>query len=188
MLSKKNMLVLAVGTAVVGLLSFAQTASSDGGRGHYKAGGNWIGKSPGGVVWTAFHAPLDPEAHSVASSVKYQSYGAEFAGLVAAYGGDTVSDFKGEGKMINRDTLKWTLVGYAQKAQKDADPLEIKAIMLASGTWKYTDPDHAVLNYTITVYPAAADADGDGMPDSLDSAHLTIPDVMDTAQRVPILK
>jgi hypothetical protein len=188
MLSKKNMFVLAVGTAVVGLLTIAQTVASERGHGHYRLGGNWIGKSPGGVVWTAFHAPLDPEAQACASTVKYQSYGPEFAGLVAAYEGDTVSDSKGEGKMINHDTGKWTLVSYIQKAQNGVQPLQIKAIMLASGTWHYTDRDHAVLNYTITVYPATADVDGDGMPDSLDSAHLTIPDVMDTAQRVPIIK
>jgi hypothetical protein len=149
----------------------------------YQMGGNWIGKGAG-TVWTALHAPLNPEADANASQVKFQSYGANTAGLIAAFGGDRMSEFVGQGKMINRDTGKWTLVGYVQAGE---NPPQIVAIVVVHGTWKFTDRDHAVLNYTIDDYLATADADGDGMPDPGAIPALTIPDQIDTAQRVPIL-
>lgn len=149
----------------------------------YHFGGNWIGKGAG-TVWTALHAPLNPEADADASVVKFQSYGADIAGLIAAFGGDRMSEFVGEGKMINRDTAKWTLVGYVQAGQ---NPPQIVAIIIPHGTWTYTDRDHAVLNYTIDTYLAAADADGDGMPDPGAIPVVTTLNVVDTAQRVPIL-
>ncbi|MBI3851066.1 MAG: hypothetical protein HY298_12435 [Verrucomicrobia bacterium] len=150
---------------------------------HYQLGGSWIGKGAGSV-WTAVHAPLDPEAQTMAGHVNFQSYGPDTAGLIAAFGGDRMSEFVGETKMINRDTAKWTLVGYVQAGQ---NPPQIVAIIIGHGTWKYTDRDHAVLNYTIDTYPAAADADGDGMPDPGAIPVVTTPGVIDTAQRVPIL-
>jgi hypothetical protein len=151
---------------------------------HYQMGGSWVGKG-NGTVWTALHAPLNPEADANASQVQFQSYGADIAGLIAAFGGDRMSEMTGEGKMINRDTAKWTLVGYVKAGE---NPPQIVAIIIGHGTWKYTDRDHAVLNYTIDTYPAAADADGDGMPDPGATPAVTTPNVIDTAQRVPILR
>jgi hypothetical protein len=110
------------------------------------------------------------------------------AGLVAKFGADSFSDFVGEGLMFNRDTSQWTLVGYALAQSTLGHPPAIKLILVAVGTWQFTDLDHAVLQYTVTVYPAAADGDGDGMPDPGAVAAVTIPNVMDTAQRVPILQ
>jgi hypothetical protein len=150
---------------------------------HYRLGGAWIGKGAG-TVWTAVHAPLNPEADAIAGQVKIQTYGDDIVALVTGFGGDRLSEFVGETKMIKRDTGKWTLAGYVLAG---ANPPQIVAIVVSHGTWKYTDRDHAVLNYTIDTYPAAADADGDGMPDPGAIPAVTTPNVIDTAQRVPIL-
>jgi hypothetical protein len=157
---------------------------------HYRLGGAWIGKGAG-TVWTAVHSPLDPEAQTMAGQVNFQSYGLDTAGLIAAFGGDRMSGFVGETKMINRDTGKWTLVGYVLAGQ---NPPQIVAILVPHGTFQYIDRDHAVLNYTYDVYearpgyPFAADADGDGMPDPGAKPVATYLNVIDTVQRVPILR
>ena len=89
--------------------------------------------------------------------------------------------------MINSDTGRWTLLSHAQLTPRQpGDPLVTKAILISYGTWTYTSEDTAVLNYTINVYPAAADADGDGFPDGNAQPAMAIP-VVDTAKRVPIL-
>jgi hypothetical protein len=181
MLSKKNIVVLAIGAALVGLLT---TAFTDKGHGRYKLGGAWIGKGAG-TVWTDVTIPLDPQGQTAALRVKFQALSADLVGLGAAFGADTFSDFVGEAVMINRDTDRWTLVGYGQSS---AGGLQIRAILIVFGTFQFTDAEHAVLNYTITVYPAAADADADGMPDAGATPVMTIPGVTDTAQRVPILR
>jgi hypothetical protein len=153
---------------------------------HPRLGGAWIGKgATEGTVWTAVHAPLDPEAQTMAGHVNFQSYGTATAGLIAAFDGDRMSEFVGETKMINRNTAKWTLVGYVLAGD---NPPRIVAILIPHGTMKYTDRDHAVLNYTYDVYPAAADADEDGMPDPGAIPVATYPNLIDTVQRVPILR
>ena len=54
-----------------------------------------------------------------------------------------------------------------------------------NGTLKFTGPDNMVVNYTIDVYPAAADADLDGYPDPGAVPVVTIPGV-NPAKRVPV--
>lgn len=181
MLSKKNILILGAGAALAVLLVLTQTAWTDQGQGHYKLGGGWIGKGAG-TVWTCLVTPLNPEAQAGAVHVKFQLYDTNMAALITAFGGDTVSEFIGEGEMINRDTDKWTLVGYIQK---QGNPPQITAIWVVSGTWKFINPDQAVLKYTSYVYLPGADADHDGLPDPGTTPVLTVPNLTDTARRVP---
>jgi hypothetical protein len=180
MFDKKNMVALAIGAALVGLFT---TAASNEGQGRYKLGGAWVGKGAG-TVWQNIVTPLDPQGQTAALNVKFASLSPDLVGLGAAFGADSFSDFVGQAEMINRDTDVWTLVGYGQS---HANGLQIRAIVVTFGTLKFTDNDHAVLTYTITVYPAEADADGDGMPDAGATPVVTIPNVIDTAQRVPII-
>jgi hypothetical protein len=56
-----------------------------------------------------------------------------------------------------------------------------------SGTWQFTSQNTAVLKYDVHVYLPSADADGDGYPDEGAQPALTVPGVVDTAKRVPIL-
>ena len=184
MLSRKPLFALAVGAVLVGLLSLPLAAASDQGQGQYKLGGAWIGKEEGGGhLWTCIQAPLDSAARKATLHVKFTIYSPEMAGLAAKFGADSFSDFVGEVAMINRATGQWTLVGYGLK---QANPPTIGLILVAFGTFEFTDSAHAVLQYTVTVYPAAADADGDGMPDPGATPIVAFP-VTDTAQRVPIL-
>jgi hypothetical protein len=168
-----------------------QGTAHNQGQGHYKVGGGWVGRASVGdtalASWTATQAPLNPQATKAAVRVKFTSYGADLAGLAAAFGADSWSDLVGEDVMINGDTAQWTLVGYAQARGPNND-LQIGAIAVAFGTFQFVDPDHAVLNTTLTVYPASADADGDGMPDPGATPVITIPNITETAQRVLILQ
>ena len=113
---------------------------------------------------------------------------AQFAGLLAAFGADSLSDAVGEARMVTSDTARWTLIAYAQATpHQPGDLLLNKAIVVFSGTWKYASQDTVVLNYTVNVYLPSADADGDGYPDAKTQPVLTIPGVVDNGRRVPIL-
>jgi hypothetical protein len=90
--------------------------------------------------------------------------------------------------MISPDTAQWTLYASAQTTpHQPGDLLQTKAIVLYSGTWKYTSQNTAVLNYSVDVYLPSADADGDGFPDANTQPVLSIPGFVDNARRVPIL-
>ena len=184
MQSKRTLLVRAAGAVLVGLLTLALTAASAQGQGQSKLGGAWLGiKSDGGHRWTCIVAPLDSAAREAALHVKFTIYSSLMAGLIGSAGADSFSDFVGESRMINRTTAQFTLVGYALK---QGSPPAIKLIFVGFGTWEFTDSTHAVLQYWVNVYPAATDADGDGMPDSGSAPIFRFP-ITDSAQRVPIL-
>lgn len=148
---------------------------------HYQLGGAWIGGNPG-IQWNLLQIPLDPAGKTEAFRVSALKWGPAVAGLISGFGADSLTDFVGEGRMISRDTAKWKCVGYAQVAGNSPENM---AIFVYSGTFKFTGCDSAVLVYTLSVYPAAADADGDGYPDAGAQPVVTIPDMTDTAIRVP---
>jgi hypothetical protein len=159
MRSKKTLFALAVGAVLVGLLTLTLAAASNQGQGEYKLGGAWIGKEEGGRhLTTCIQAPLDSAAREATIHVRFTTYSPQMAGLAAKFGADSFSDFVGEGRMINRTTAQWTLVGYALR---QANPPTIGLILVAFGTFGFTDSAHAVSTLDA---PAAADADGDGMP------------------------
>ncbi|MCL4177715.1 MAG: hypothetical protein KJ072_08195 [Verrucomicrobia bacterium] len=141
---------------------------------HYQLGGGWIG-SGGGMTYSCLQIPLDPAGRTDAIRVKTTAYDAITAGLLAGFGADTLSDGVGEGRMISRDTSKWSMVGYAQVA---GNPLQTTAILVYSGTWTFTSPDDAVINYSLTVYPPSAS----GLPEN--DPILTIPGMTGTVKRV----
>ena len=157
------------------------------GQRYYRLGGAWVGGHPG-FTWSAMQAPLDPLGKTCAARPILKYFDAGFAGLLAPLGADNLSDALGEARMISPDTAKWTLIAYAQATpQQPGDLLLIKAIVVYSGTWKYTSQNTAVLNYTVNVYLPSTDADGDGYPDANAQPVLTIPGIVDNAKRVPIL-
>ena len=149
---------------------------------HYQLGGGFIGTSPG-LVWSAVQTPLDPAGRTSALLVKTLDDDGSLAGLITAFGGDTGSEGVGENQMISRDTAKMNMVAYAQLA--GVTP-KITAIFVYTGTVRFTDPDNIVLNYTLNIYPAAADADHDGFPDAGATPALTIPGLTGAGKRVPV--
>jgi hypothetical protein len=166
--------ILAVVLAVVGL----SVAWLD--RPCYRLGGGWIGGHPG-FVWNLQQIPLDPLGQTEAFRVIALQWGTDFAGLLTGFGADSVTDCVGEGRMISHDTAKWQCVGYAQVA---GNPPTTTAILVYAGTFKFTARDRAAVVYALNVFPAGADADGDGYPDAGAQPAVTIP-VTDTAKRVP---
>jgi len=154
---------------------------------YYRLGGAWVGGHPG-FTWSAIQAPMDPLGQTCCDRPIVKFYDAQFAGLLAAFGADSLSDAIGEAHMISPDTARWTLISYAQATPHlPGDLLQNMAIVMFSGTWKFTSDNTVVLNYTVNVYLPSADADGDGFPDAGAQPVLTIPGVVDNAKRVPIL-
>lgn len=153
----------------------------------YQLGGSFIGTSPG-LVWNAVQTPLDPEGQTGALMVKSAAYDAATAELLSAFGADTLSEGVGGNRMISRDTSTVSLIAYAQAGGKAlGEPLQIKAILVYTGTMRFTSADDVELNYEIKVYPAAADVNPlDGFPDEGATPALTIPGVPAAGKRVPV--
>jgi hypothetical protein len=179
---KKLSLALAAIALVAGTLCVTGFGTK-----YYRLGGAWVGGHPG-FTWSAIQAPMDPLGQTCCDRPIVKYYDAQFAGLLAAFGADSLSDAIGEARMISPDTARWTLISYAQATpQQPGDLLQNKAIVMFSGTWKFTSDNTVVLNYTVNVYLPSADADDDGYPDAGAQPVLTIPGVVDNAKRVPIL-
>jgi len=175
-----------IGLAGIALVAGALCVTGFGQK-YYRLGGAWVGGHPG-FTWSALQAPMDPAGQTCAARPILKYFDAQFAGLLAAFGADNLSDAVGEARMISPDTARWTLIAYAQATpHQPGDLLQNKAIVVYSGTWKYTSQDTVVLNYTVNVYLPSADADGDGYPDENAQPVLTIPGFVDTAKRVSIL-
>ena len=158
-------LVIAAGATVAGM-----------NQRQYQLGGGWIG-SGGAGIWNALQIPLDPAGRTAALRVNTATLSPGFAGLLAALGATAGgSDNVGEMEMVSRDTARFGTVGYGRE-QGSGNPLQINTIWVMTGTVKFTGPDTIVVNYTINVYPALADADGDGFPEA-DAEPIVIPDVL----------
>ncbi len=153
---------------------------------YYRIGGAWVGGNPA-YTWSCLFAPSDPLGQTAAARPILSYFNGQFAGLLANFGADSLSVATGEAKMVSPDTARWTLISYMQVSPKQpGDLLQNKAIIVSHGTWQFTSDNTAALNYTLDVYPASADADGDGFPDAGAQPVLSLPTV-DTAKRVPIL-
>jgi hypothetical protein len=147
---------------------------------HYQLGGASVGGSPG-FTWNTVLIPLDPAGRTAADRVAVTSWGAEFKALLDSFGADTVSDLVGNSRMISRDTAEFTHIGYAQKA---GNPLQVRAILVGSGTFRFTGQDCGVVTYTMSVYPPTPD----GFPNLNDPPLWTSPVTTDPWKSVPILQ
>jgi hypothetical protein len=181
----KNLKKLSLGLAAVALIAGTLCVTGFGTVFH-RLGGAWVGGSST-YTWSVMFAPMDPLGQTAAARPILKYFNAQFAGLLASFGADNLSDAAGEAKMISPDTAQWTLISYMQATPKQpGDLLQNKAIIVSHGTWKFTSDTTAVLNYTLDIYPPSADANGDGFPDAGAQPVLSIPTV-DNAKRVPIL-
>jgi len=176
-----------LGVAIAGIAIVGGTLCVTGfGQKSYRLGGGWVGGSPT-YTWSVLFAPNDPTGQTAAARPILKYFNNQFAGLLASFGADNLSDATGEAKMVSLDTARWTLISYMQVTPKQpGDLLQNMAIIVSHGTWKFTGDDTAVLNYTLDIYPPSADADGDGFPDAGAQPILSIP-TLDNAKRVPIL-
>jgi hypothetical protein len=156
------------------------------GQKSYRLNGGWVGGNPS-YTWSVLFAPSDPTGQTAAARPILKYFNNQFAGLLAAFGADNLSDATGEAKMVSLDTAQWTLISYMQVTpHQPGDLLQNMAIVVSHGTWKFTSDNTAVLNYTLDIYPPSADADGDGFPDPGTTPVLSVPTI-DNAKRVPIL-
>ena len=186
--AKRRTTLKIVSLSLLGITLVAGTLCVTGfGQKYYRLGGAWVGGHPG-FTWSALQTPMDALGLTGAARPMLKYYDAQFAGLLASFGAESLSDVVGEARMISNDTARWTLIAYAQATpHQPGDLLENKAIVMFSGTWKFTTDNTAVLNYTVNIYLPSADADGDGFPDANAQPVLTVPGFVDNAKRVPIL-
>ena len=152
------------------------------GHRHYQLGGGYIG-SGAGLVYNALYIPLDPTGKQAALRLQFPSWGPDMAQLVAAFGADAASDGVGEAEMISPNAFKWSLVTYGVK---QGNPPTIQMILVSRGTGTFASADTLNVKYTMAVYAATADADGDGFPDTGQTPAMTFPDLTGTAKRVPL--
>lgn len=178
MITIKRVILGTLGVATIVAFVLSQTAGSNR---QYQLGGAWLGNNGAGNIWSAVHAPLDPEGRTMAGTVHFNVYNADIAAILSTLGADSLSSFVGQTEMLTRDTAKWSLLGHALK---QGNPPTIQGILLSEGTFKYTSRDSLVLNYTFYVYLPSADANGDGFPDEGSTPLIAVPGVVDTAQRV----
>jgi hypothetical protein len=166
---------------------FAGTLCVTGfGQRYYRLGGGWVGGSSI-YTWSVLFAPSDPLGQTAGARPILRCFTNQFAGLLASFGAENLSDATGEAKMISPDTAQWTLITQMQIAPKQpGESLQNKGFIVSHGTWKFTSDNTAVLNYTLDIYRPSADADGDGLPDAGAQPVLSVPAV-DHARRVPIL-
>lgn len=178
--------ILSLGVLGAALVAGTLCVTGFGSAVGFRLGGAWVGGHPG-FTWSAIQAPMDPFGQTCCDRPIVKYYDAQFAGLLASFGADSLSDAVGQARMISPDTAQWTLISYAQATpQQPGDLLQNKAIVTFAGTWKFTSQDTVVLNYTVKVYLPSADADGDGFPDANAQPVLTIPGFVDNARRVPL--
>ena len=179
---KYTVLGLVAAAAAAFLLLSLNVQSQSNANAQMKLGGTFIG-SGGGLLWSALQVPLDPAGRTAAIRINNISYGTDLAGLLAAFGADTLTEDIGQGEMISRDTFKWRFVGYGTK---QGNPPLIQLIVVVTGTGTFNGPDSFVVNYTIDFYLPTADADGDGLPDPGTTPVLSIPLGSGTAKRVTV--
>ncbi len=152
------------------------------GHHHYRLGGAFTG-SGAGLGWNGLYIPLNPEGQKAAIRINMLTWDSNMAALAAAFGADTASDSVGEAEMMSHDAWKWTLVSYALK---QGNPPVKCLIFVSYGTGKYIGVDSFNVEYTMDVYPAAPDANGDGLPDPGATALMTFPNLTGSAKRVPL--
>ncbi len=152
-------LLLALGAAAIATIAWSKE-----GQRQYKLGGGFIGEPArsGGILWSAFQAPLDPAGKTAALRVNMLSWGPDVAALLAYAGADTFGEGIGQLTMINNDMAKGSLVFYGLQ---QGNPPQVKAIMVFDGTITFTSPDTYDVGGATSFYLAATDGDGDGRPD-----------------------
>ncbi len=155
---------------------------------HYRWGGAWVGghfNADGktiGLVFNCLQIPIDSEAQTEAIRVDPLMWDADTAGLLSAFGADNLTGGVGEGRMVSNDTGEWTLLCYAQKT---GNPPSTVAVVMYSGTFKFLSHDTAVINYTIAVYPLAADGHSPDL--SVKPLWVSPEPITDDVKRVPML-
>jgi len=120
-----------------------------------KLGGAWIGQSDNGVRSMATSAPSDPSGMRATLRVEMVWP----PGFLASFGCDATTDAVGEEVVTGPNTSKMTFMWYGLAAGT------IVLINLDYVDVTYTSPTDAILQHTVELYLAAADADNDGYPD-----------------------
>ncbi len=178
--------------AVLGIFAVAAAAflifgsnvqSQSNGSRQMQLGGGFIG-SGNGAIFDALQIPLDPAGRTAALHLKLHTWSPAYAGLLAKFGADTVTESTGQVEMTGRDTFKVCWIAYLIK---QANPPVIQGIMVLTGNARFTGPDSYVIVSNFDIYSAAADANKDGFPDPgiLPSFSTATPNT-NYATRVPI--
>lgn len=171
MLSRKKIAVLALAVIAGATIIVTQTASSKGRA--YKLEGAWTFQDltfPGALGCVTL-APSDPSGQAAAFRVNWPGGSPDFAPTMAYYGVDSMTDFIGEARMLSRKTARCCWVAYWIKT---GVPNEIKMILIGSNDITFTSQDTGVSQATWAGYLPTTDANGDGLPDSLENPQFAV--------------
>jgi hypothetical protein len=184
MLSRKKIAVLTLAAVAGATIILTQTASSNGQA--YKLEGAWTLSSGVGDLLANVTVAPDPSGHRATAKVNWVTVGPTIAWYQALFGADTSTDGNYALEMISRDTVKYSGVFYWIKT---GTPNEIKMIFLHWGTMKYTGPDTIVVQKDDrwAGYLPGRDANGDGLPDNLESPDLGPVEGAGVFTRIPML-
>jgi hypothetical protein len=123
---------------------------------NFRFGGIWIGST-----WTGLQVPLDSAGQIAAGRLEMVTT-ESLEGLLSAFPADSISQGVFQTSRIQGDTARFTMLNYLQK--KHGPKVEVVAIVVGSGTWKFTAPDSATLKSRLLVYPPSPDGFPHGQP------------------------
>ncbi len=169
-------MVAILGMAVMGV------ASAGGGRNAYKLEGAWIAKVDGATgQWTYVLSP-DP------SGRRASGHGSIDVGFFVSPDSDMTSPILVEIEMTGPKTIAAYSVFYGLKELSPVAPLEptreLVLIGVVQSTGEFVAPNKLEASHYFEFFSAAADVDGDGLPDPGQEPFATL-NLTTTDTRVP---
>lgn len=166
MLNRNHIILAILAAAGIAALTFTPVAGSGQGNRPMKLEGAWVGTTPdvGRTTWV--FSSSDASGRRASCVVHAAAMAPAF---LAILGADSVGDFPAELVMTGKNTGIVSEVAYATAAGT------VVWIAVINGTFEFIDPSHIRLDQCTALYPAAADSDGDGLPDPGSAATWIIP-------------
>lgn len=192
MLNKKNILLVTLAAAAATALVLTQNAAS-GPNQATKLEGAWIAKVPGTPLqWSYVMSPSDPSGKRAVISGSLQvAIPVILMAPDLAPDFDYNSPFSGESVMTERNTAKFTTIGYSIKKVVPSAQYpfleQVALIWVSSGEIKFTAPGKAETTHHVAFYLPAADGDGDGIPDADAAPFLCLPPTISSDTRLNLM-
>jgi hypothetical protein len=162
MISKKSIVITALGVAAGGLLVVTQGAWTDQAADPLKLEGAWVAKVPGtALVWTYTYAPSDQSGRCAAlQGTLHVGIDPTLAGAFpdAQY----LTPLVGEAAITSPKTGSYTALSHAMKV--GAQGPEVVYTLVSYGRIVKTGPGQVGVKHHFHIYLPSQDADGDGIP------------------------
>jgi len=183
MITKKSIVITAVGAAVAAFLVVSQSAWTDRASDPLKLEGAWVAKVPGtSLVWTYTLVPADLSGRSaVLQGTIHVGIDPTLAGAFpdAQY----LTPLVGEAAIASQKSATYTALLHAMKVG-EAGP-EVVYTLMSFGQILKTGPGRVEVKHHFHIYLPSQDSDGDGIVRQSETPYLCIP-VQSIDTRVPM--